>query len=250
MKSAYGEIMAITFEHTKKGYILLTNHQALKERAEALGYEAAVVFDGDTLSEEDIAYLVRNRKSLVRILYRPDHRKPCGYSSRVVASIGDGSQNLYDITIDLAGNELIKGGHIESLDDAVRNFPPVRHIEWCLQRDRIIKETDFTDRCGNCRAYMKPGYRYCIYCGTRRGGGSFEPFWNKSYGVYGPPIKTKYKCLKCGKSWITVVSGGDKGKYCPQCGKKAARIVERKADYSIWDMLFDGKGEGDHGYSV
>ena len=48
--------------------------------------------------------------------------------------------------------------------------------------------TDYTNRCGNCKAFLQTGDNYCKYCGTRRGEGKFEPFWEVTDILYGPPV--------------------------------------------------------------
>ncbi len=98
-----------------------------------------------------------------------------------------------------------------------------------FKRDKAPLETDYTDRCGNCHAYMEKTDKYCKYCGTKRGEGRFRPFKNPLYCVYGPPIKKKYRCKKCSHKWYTAaLGGGEDSLYCPQCGEKKIELTGTK----------------------
>lgn len=95
-------------------------------------------------------------------------------------------------------------------------------------------ETDYTNRCGNCHAYLRPEDKYCRYCGTKRGKGTFKPFKNIIECVYGPTVKRKYKCSSCGYIWVVGVMGGDNSRYCPQCGKKKVIVLQDKVLKQFW----------------
>ena len=224
--------MGIQFKDTEKGYYVITNHPDLKKKAEELGYEEVILYDGDELEEEDVSRLLELDKAVVRILYRPDHREEDGYYER--RYLGDHPHRCVEITRDLFGNELMEGKRIESLEDAVENFPILSELEYRLRRNAYIRDTDYTDRCGNCHAHLRPGDKYCKYCGTERGKGKFQPFWNVSDCVYGPPVKKKYKCTACGHIWITGDLGGDHSKFCPRCGKRAVAVIEER---DSWDYM-------------
>ena len=73
--------------------------------------------------------------------------------------------------------------------------------------------------CGNCGKYLEPEGQYCTCCGTPRGQALFEPEENEMECVYGPPIRTKYRCPNCGHVWIAHFLGRDLTKYCPRCGQ-------------------------------
>ena len=36
--------------------------------------------------------------------------------------------------------------------------------------------------------------------------------------VYGPPIKTRHVCIKCGYKWTVETLGIDRAQFCPKCG--------------------------------
>lgn len=98
----------------------------------------------------------------------------------------------------------------------------------------IMLETDYTNRCGNCHAYLRPEDKYCRYCGTKRGKGRFKPFENIIECVYGPTVKRKYKCSSCGHIWVVGMMGGDNSRYCPQCGKKTVTVLQDRALRQLW----------------
>ena len=83
---------------------------------------------------------------------------------------------------------------------------------------------------------MRPGDRYCRECGTERVEGAFLPYKNMTYAVYGPPIKSKFKCPSCGNVWIDIALGGlGASKYCPRCGCGDIRTIEGKVlDFLDW----------------
>ena len=65
-----------------------------------------------------------------------------------------------------------------------------------MRKKRFLRKNP--DRCGNCHEKMRPEDKYCAFCGTQRGQGSFHPYVNQRLYAYGPPVKRKYKCEKCG----------------------------------------------------
>ena len=228
--------MSLQFENTSKEYYLVVNHPELLKRAEELGYEGVTLIQDDgELGEEDIAAAIKADKTIVRILYRTDHEEGEGvWSHRHIEDT-----DLYIVTIDLYGNQMTGGKPVKSIDDAIEDFPPVDQLEIRMRGSAIIKETDYTNRCGNCHSYLGENDKYCRYCGAERGKGRFEPFKNETYCVYGPPVKKKYKCTACGHVWITGQLGGDNSKYCPQCGKKTVNVIEDKA---LWDFFTSAIG--------
>ena len=58
-------------------------------------------------------------------------------------------------------------------------------------------EIDYTNRCGNCHEFLEKNDKFCRYCGTLRGEGSFAPFRNEVLCIYAPPATTRHKCQKC-----------------------------------------------------
>ena len=77
------------------------------------------------------------------------------------------------------------------------------------------------DQCGNCHAGIEEGDRYCRRCGTKVGEGSFSPYQNMMWCIYGPrPQKRIHTCVNCGYSWSTY-SMIDDELFCPKCGGNA-----------------------------
>ena len=77
----------------------------------------------------------------------------------------------------------------------------IEDIESVLVDCGHILTTDYKGRCGNCHSEIDKNDRYCPFCGTKHGEGAFQPYYNKMYCVYGPPILRKIKCKKCGHTW-------------------------------------------------
>ena len=227
--------MSVDFKETEREYYVLTNYPELVKRAEELGYEGVSLFTGSELDESDIDHIKQADKSVVKILFRPEKREEYGGMSRGWLE----DSELYNVTIDLAGNEIEEGKHIETLEDAIEHFPNREDLEKRLRSAAIINEIDYTNRCGNCHSYLGEDDKYCRYCGTERGQGKFLPYKNVIDCVYGPPVKKKYKCTACGHIWITGDLGGDQSKYCPQCGKKTLNVLEDKA---LWDFFTSAIG--------
>ena len=87
--------------------------------------------------------------------------------------------------------------------------------------------SDYQNRCGNCAEYIGTEDQYCRYCGTKRGEGSFKPYYNEPQCVYGPPpVKRIHSCTKCGFEWSTSVMI-DRQRYCPKCGSSCNVIKDR-----------------------
>ena len=230
--------MGIPFKDTEKQYYVLVNRPELLKRAEELGYEGVSLYTGDELDSEAVAAAMKNDKAVLRILYRPDREENDG--GRFICRHFENSDKA-DVVFDLYGYEDYMDDEdaevfkVRSIEDAVKYFPAKELMEMRLKSRRIIKETDYTDRCGNCAAFMDKKDKYCRYCGTERGKGKFESFENVSDIVYGPPVKMKYKCSACGYIWITGIMGGDHCNYCPSCGKRKVKTVEtRYDDFMLW----------------
>lgn len=82
--------------------------------------------------------------------------------------------------------------------------------------------------CQNCKKIMREDDKYCTNCGTARNEAAFEPIENHMRLVYGPPIKEKYECHKCGHIWITMGIFSEHS-FCPECGDSDIELILRKA---------------------
>lgn len=81
--------------------------------------------------------------------------------------------------------------------------------------------TDYEGKCGECREIIADDYKYCTYCGTKAGEGSFEPYENLNACVYGAPRDYKLVCPECGYTDEGSAMTGDIPGYCPYCGTEA-----------------------------
>lgn len=87
--------------------------------------------------------------------------------------------------------------------------------------------SDYQNRCGNCAEHIGTEDQYCRYCGTKRGKGSFKPYYNEPQCVYGPPpVRRIHSCTKCGFEWSTSVMI-DRQRYCPKCGSSCNVTKDR-----------------------
>ncbi len=82
--------------------------------------------------------------------------------------------------------------------------------------------------CRKCGSWLKPEDNYCMRCGTKRGSGSFDPAFNITEVLYGPPMKLKYECQRCGKLFVTAEWVPHEAHYCPECGKENLNIIEEQ----------------------
>ncbi len=228
--------MSIEFKLTEKEYFLLVNHPELVKRAEELGYQGVTLFTGTKFDDSEKEFIKEAGKVVVLVEYNADQKDECGWWS--YSHIEDTESTL--VIIDLTGNEIEEGKHIDSFQEAIEHFPRVEGLEKWLRQDALINETDYTGRCGNCQSYLGADDKYCRYCGTERGKGEFKPFKNVACILYGPPIKRKYKCTACGHIWITSQPGGDDSKYCPLCGKKTLNLLEDKEIEMIYKKHLAG----------
>ena len=217
--------MSLEFKETTKDYYVLVNRPELAERAEQLGYESVMLFTNDDFDEDDLNHIKSANKPVVRISFNKGND-----SYTYMRRSWFENTEIYNVRIELAGNEFFSEPDqpIETLNDAIKYFPTVERLEKELRNHAIIDEIEYVDMCGNCQAHLDKDDKYCKYCGTERGKGKFLPFRNETYCVYGPPIKTKYKCSNCGHMWITCHLGGDNSQYCPRCGGKTVNTQECK----------------------
>ena len=84
----------------------------------------------------------------------------------------------------------------------------------------------YAARTGNEHGILGEDDRFCRYCGTRRGEGSFLPYENYILTVYGPPISQRFVCGDCGYEWAVRTLGGSRARFCPRCGSGEFRPEE------------------------
>lgn len=91
--------------------------------------------------------------------------------------------------------------------------------------------TDYEGKCGNCHKNLGND-EYCRYCGTKRGEGTFEPYQNVSYCIYGPAPRVRvHTCPSCNYEWRTHSMIANE-KHCPKCGN-LCKIAEQPENLSL-----------------
>lgn len=212
--------MSFDYHSYQSDVALIVNHSELVRRAMELGFSRPVHAKNGVLTEEQLVELRESGRCAAVVMFDPNDVDAGDYAVQQLKQKSIPTVH-YDFTISLPEDPA-------SLDDAVRDFPSIEFISKTLIDRGFMKDRNYTDRCGNCHYLLKPGDKYCRKCGTERGKGAFEPFLNQMDVVYGPPIKSKYKCKACGHIWISSVLGGDRTDYCPECGEKTAELVRQE----------------------
>ena len=94
-------------------------------------------------------------------------------------------------------------------------------------------------QCGNCRADLVDGAKFCCVCGTKVGDGLYEPYQPFMECLYGPiPNKRKNTCKKCNYEWETHFMELDV-KFCPKCGKTTVESHEMSdPNFNLRDLLY------------
>lgn len=229
--------MNIHLPETDKQYYLLICEECIYEKAKELNIPAVYSEMPDLtkgFDDELLKSARENSKTIIWIYY--DTTDKDDYWTFTPHPNGDFSVVMFN----LFGNRLNDRRRIKSRRIAAERLPDIIDvIEDILTRFGILKTTDYDGRCGNCHSRMGDNDLYCRICGTKRGEGAFEPYANLIACVYGPPIKTVFKCNACGHNWEITVLGGDKSKFCPQCGKETVRAVEEIGlDFDEKTVLF------------
>ena len=105
-------------------------------------------------------------------------------------------------------------------------LPLMRKCLGCGSRIEYLTKTD-SSHCGNCHRALGSD-EYCRYCGTKRGNGKFDPYYNEPQCIYGPPpVRRLHNCNVCGYKWDTNVMIDRQG-YCPKCGGSCSIIEEEE----------------------
>ncbi len=134
-----------------------------------------------------------------------------------------------------------------SYEETIRSMMSQKVVEDILISRGRIHETHLKNRCGNCHAYLEDGSDYCYVCGTKRGEGKFEPFFNAMTCLYGPPVTQIVTCKNCGYKFKISSLGGKTIKYCTKCGKNVLDIEE--SIYNLIDEDFVDEDEEDDDFS-
>lgn len=214
----------------KTEYCIIVNRKELYKRAIEKGFQDVMLVE-ESLSEEEIEALKSSAKSYALFFFDESGNMT---GDKITKAIRDAGINCR-YWKGFSWWDWEAESEVDSIEEAVRQFPDKKHVEEDLTDLGYIHDTDYTNRCGNCTEYMRPEDKYCRYCGTKRGEGRFLPFYNQSTVLYGAPmVKKKYKCDNCGHLWVTGVLGGENSLYCPMCGCGRLTLQE-KEDRSMID---------------
>ena len=86
---------------------------------------------------------------------------------------------------------------------------------------------------------MTEGAKYCQWCGTRRGEGTFLPYYNDVQYYYGSPTIVDYKCSCCGNDWEGMGMDVLPMKYCPVCGNEGKEKQRKDFNMIRWSGILD-----------
>ncbi len=193
-------------------FIVLTDDKGIFNRAKELNYDDIYLYTSlNQLKETD--------KFIVYLYYFNEDTENSDQSNYIKhKEMREANKNIKFINICNDGYTYQK-----ALDKLMKQ----KWIESSLISDGLIHETSTRNRCGNCHAKLVKGSKYCYVCGTKRGEGKFEPFFNEMLLVYGPPVTQIVTCKNCGYKFKIGSLGGKTIKYCPKCGKDFLNIEEK-----------------------
>ena len=218
--------MAIHLPETDKDYYLLISEPVIYAKAKQMGISAIYYTNPEV--DRQILQIAEEKGKSVILIYYDKTQENFGWFYTPQKTEG-----VWVLSFNAFGIELEDDTPILTPDDAAEQLQKIiDNTESYMVSHGITKQTDYEGRCGNCHSQLESDDKYCRYCGTRRGEGSFQPYTNEMYCVYGPPIRQKHKCPNCGYSWETTRVGGDKSQYCPQCGEQTLVIERIMLDFS------------------
>ena len=230
--------MSFDYRSYQSDIALIVNHAELVRKAMEMGYSRPIHARNGVLTEEQLETLQKSGKCAAVVTFDPGNDE-AGAQMMHQLDQHDIPCVRYDVSF-------TDEDEPASLDEAVREFPTIERLTDIMIDRGVLKDRNYTDRCGNCHHPLKPGDKYCRKCGTERGKGAFEPFLNRMDVVYGPPIKMQYKCQACGHKWVTVCLGREESFYCPSCGEKAAKL-EKEVVGTFSDSFDDEELDDEEG---
>lgn len=207
----------------KDQFCLLVNEPELAEAAKRRSFQDVMLVTEDGLSGPELAELKSEWEAVFILFFE---NSPAVLKETVRDQLRLSGISVLDWTFP-EDWERISEVPVSSLKEVCDSFPDQETVRRMLADYGLIRETDYTNRCGNCHEPLSARDRYCKYCGTKRGEGQFLPFDNGMYCIYGPPVTKKYSCTNCGNKWYTrCLGGGEDSLYCPQCGQSAVKKLE------------------------
>lgn len=230
--------MSFELPITEKDYYVFTEHPEIIQRAKELGLDNFVLHQNQ-ISEKNVLDAIKEKhKIIVRLSPSKNERPAMGKpepilpdSDLCIVNFNPWGRFILDAD-DEEGHEI---STIEGVSEHLLYF--VDLIEVCMHI------TGITYKCGNCHTMFSKDDKYCRVCGTERGKGTYLPYEDQSWYLYGAPIKKRYKCSYCGNIWI---SRQWNSKYCPECGKKTVKqlndhsfLIRCLGDYAGSESPYD-----------
>lgn len=208
--------MSFELPYTEKDYYVFTAYPEICDRAIESGLDNFVYYPNDAFNEDVLDAVRKKHKIIVKL--HPSTDEP-GAIHTIEPIFPD--SDLCFATFNPFGKFLLddddEGKQISTIDEVSEHLLYfVDFIEFRLQMNGV------TYKCANCHRMFMNGDKYCRVCGTERGKGTYLPYENQAWILYGAPIKKRYKCGACGHIWIS--SQWD-SHFCPECGKDAVKHI-------------------------
>lgn len=93
-------------------------------------------------------------------------------------------------------------------------------------------------KCNNCGNNILENDRFCRYCGTKKGEGSYNPEDDIIADLYGPPTYEYHICGNCGRRFKMIIFDISNA-YCPECAKKSDKPVLKDTSWDYLDVNID-----------
>ena len=226
--------MGLKLVETSKDYYLLVSPAKLAEKFREMGYEGVVNVENVEITARDIRLLQKLNKGILIIFY---FKKRTPEYEKLIADIKSSGIRMRFYSPD---NIVGENETFSDMDEFANEFADKDHMESIWHDRGITRSWDYTGLCGNCHNKLEPDDKYCRKCGTKRGFGKFEPYFNDTCVYYGSPLIFKYRCKDCGTEWQ--YTGYNEGRYCPTCGKLTDNFMEPPKE--LWAELFNISDKG------
>lgn len=210
---------------TTEQFILWVNRPELAERAKELGYDNVFLWIAGEDHKAILTRIKETGKGISVFVY-------CMGNDTTLLSIWDELEELKKSGIRFCVQNMADAPDYDqypeemTIEEAVDHFPLIEEMKKYLIERGVIKDDDHKGRCGNCHQPLGRRDKYCQYCGSKRGTGSFEPFWNIPMVAYGPSYLKTSECRKCGYIWTDNLLGTPDVHYCPVCGSDRVQVIK------------------------
>lgn len=194
-----------------KEYVVFTDDIGIFKQAKKMDYDDITLYTST-------GQLKQTNKCIAFLYYFNDFDEEDEKIAQKHEEMVKANKNIYFINL---------FDYEHSYEETLKSMMTQKKIEGILIHRGRIHEKNIKNRCGNCHAILEDGSEYCYVCGTKRGEGKFEPFFNEMCLVYGPPVTQIVTCENCGYKFTIGSLGGKTIKYCPKCGKDLLNIEEK-----------------------